>query len=73
MSGAKLTWERYQLEVVTRQQAVRVAELELQQAHNVLKMYTIHSRVNGVITRIYKHPGEAVKAFDPILQIRVED
>jgi RNA polymerase sigma factor (sigma-70 family) len=71
--SAKLTADRYQQEVISKEAALRVAELEVQQAKTVLGMYTIRSRTSGVISKIYKRPGEAVKAFEPIVQIRVEE
>jgi RNA polymerase sigma factor (sigma-70 family) len=71
--SAKLTADRYQQEVIGKEAALRIAELEVHQAKTVLGMYTIRSRVSGVISRIYKRPGEAVKAFEPIVQVRVEE
>jgi RNA polymerase sigma factor (sigma-70 family) len=73
VGSAKLTMERYVQEAVSKEQAVRVAELELEQAKIIMDTYTVTSRVKGVITKIYKRPGEAVKAFEPIMQIRVEE
>ena len=67
---AKLVWYRGYYEAITRQEALKLARLELHQAETVLGMYEIHSTIAGVIRRIHKHPGEAVRSLEPVLEIR---
>lgn len=68
--GAKLTWERYKQEVVSKKAAVDVAKLEMKQAQTLLEMYEIRSSIRGVIKAIHKGPGEAVKSLEPVLEIQ---
>lgn len=67
--GAKLTWERASYDVVSKREAVALAERELSQAETVLRMHQIRSTAAGVIKKIYKRPGEAVKTYEPVFQI----
>ena len=71
--AAQLTAERYDAEAVSKTQAVTVARGEHSQAETVWKMHRIRTPVGGVITRIYKHPGEAVKALEAVFQIRLAE
>src|SRR5262249_15858809 len=73
VGGVKLTWERYKQELVSKEAAVRVAELEHRQALIIVTMYKMRGGVNGVIRTIYKRRGEAVKAFEPIVQIQTDE
>jgi multidrug efflux pump subunit AcrA (membrane-fusion protein) len=68
--GAKLTWVRYSHEAVGKRQALQVARMELKQAHTTLSMYEIRSSVNGVIEKIFKKRGEAVRSLEPVFLIR---
>jgi RNA polymerase sigma factor (sigma-70 family) len=69
LRGAKLTWDRYFFEEISKKQAITEAELEARLARTRMKMHEIRSPVGGVITKFYKHRGEAVKAYEPVLQI----
>jgi WD40 repeat protein/biotin carboxyl carrier protein len=67
--GAKLAWERASCDVVSKREAVALAERELSQAETVLRMHQIRSSAAGVIKKIYKRPGEAVKTYEPVFQV----
>jgi RNA polymerase sigma factor (sigma-70 family) len=73
VQNARVTAERFVAEHLARIQLVQVARLELNQAQTILELHTIRSPVKGVITKIYKHPGEAVKALEAVFQIRLEE
>jgi WD40 repeat protein len=69
VGGAKLTWYKNHYEAVSRREAMNLAALEFHQAQTVLGMYEIRSSIPGVIKRIHKNPGEAVKSLEPVLEI----
>lgn len=70
---AKLAYARYGIEAESKLEAIKLAELELEQAAINLKGHEIRSGVKGIIKTIYKQPSEAVKgapAYEPVFQIR---
>ncbi len=73
LRGALLTWERYIAEAYSKKEAITLADLELKQSEDVLKMYQIKSSVNGVVKTILKHPGEAIKNLETFFQIQSHD
>jgi RNA polymerase sigma factor (sigma-70 family) len=72
LRGSLFLAERAANELKVKHASTRVAELELQKAKAVVETYEIRSRVRGTIRVIYKYPGEAVKSFEPVFEIRVE-
>ncbi|MFN4258700.1 MAG: efflux RND transporter periplasmic adaptor subunit [Gemmataceae bacterium] len=69
MRGAELTWIRYIYEAIAKQQAIKLSESELRQSQTVLKEHEIRSKIDGIIKMIYRRPGEAVKAMEPVFHI----
>jgi RNA polymerase sigma factor (sigma-70 family) len=69
--AAKLAWDKYLCEARGKKEAKELSEIELRQARTQLETYQIRSRVRGVLRAIYKHPGEAVKALEPVFLIQV--
>jgi multidrug efflux pump subunit AcrA (membrane-fusion protein) len=69
LRAAKLTWDRYTEEEVSKKAGIETARLEEKLAQTRLEMYEIRSPARGIITKINKQPGEAVRAFEPVLQI----
>lgn len=67
--AAKLAWDRYLSEAGAKKEGVSVSEAEKKQSEVVLEMHKLRSKVPGVVTRIYKQPGEAVKEQDTVMQI----
>jgi multidrug efflux pump subunit AcrA (membrane-fusion protein) len=67
--GAVLAWDRYKQEVVAKTAAVWQAQREVNQALTTLEMHEIRSPVAGVVRRIYRRRGEAVKNLEAVLQI----
>jgi WD40 repeat protein len=68
--GAKLTWDRYIYETYSKQEAITVAEQELNQVLTTLTMHEVRSDISGTIKTMYKSRGEAVKNQDPVVQIQ---
>jgi len=71
--GAKLAWDRYRYEAISKEAAIKVAEQELHQAIKTVDMHQIKSKISGMVKVIYKHRGEAVRNAgpqDPVLQIQ---
>ena len=68
-----LQYNRYLEETISKEQAIKVAEQELNKARKVLEMYEIRSPSRGVIKAIYKRPGEAVKALETVFLIQVPE
>jgi WD40 repeat protein len=71
--GAKLTWDRYIFEELSKVQAIIVAKKELAQAKMTDQMYEIRSKIPGVVKTIYKHDGESVKNLEPVIQLQNYD
>jgi hypothetical protein len=69
MRGARLTWERYIYEEISKTQAISVATAELKQAETTQEMHMLRSRIPGVVKNVLKNKGDAVKNLDPVLQI----
>jgi RNA polymerase sigma factor (sigma-70 family) len=73
LRGALLQVIRYTEETVSKEEAIKVAEQELNKARKVLEMYEIRSPSRGVIKAIYRRPGEAVKALETVFLIQVPE
>jgi RNA polymerase sigma factor (sigma-70 family) len=69
LRGAKLTYDRYFQEEISKREAVKQAEAEVRVAQNRLRMHEIRSPARGIITKMYRYRGEAVRTFEPVLQI----
>ena len=72
LRGAELTYNRYVYETVSKVEAIKVAQEELNQAKTTLDQYEIRSKISGYIKTIYKKDGEAVtanKSPDPVMMI----
>ncbi len=65
-----LNAERYAFEEKAKDSARSVAVEEVSASLTSLKLHEVRATIPGVIKTIYKHPGEAVKNLDPILQIQ---
>jgi multidrug efflux pump subunit AcrA (membrane-fusion protein) len=73
VTGARLTLQRYQAEVISKRAAVAIASAELRQAQAVLEAYVIVSPVSGVIRSIERRPGEFVRQGQTVLLVLEED
>ncbi len=64
-----MTYQLLAAESIGKSQAGVLAEKKAQAARARLGMYEIRSPVRGLITRLYKHRGEAVRAYEPVMQV----
>src|SRR5208337_3208365 len=67
--AAKLAWDQAAYDVVSKREAVALAERELSQSETLLRMHQVRAATPGVIKTIYRNPGEAVKMYEPVLQV----
>ena len=65
----KLAAERGALQVGLAEHEARVKELQLKLAETELKTFVINAPFNGIVTKVFKHQGEAVRQGDPIVEI----
>ncbi len=70
---ANATWEKQKAEEISKGEGIKVAQAEQSQAETVLEYYQLRSPISGKIKTFYKRPREAVKAFEPVLQIYADD
>ena len=68
---AKLMEARYSQEVVTKQEAIKLAQAEINKAEAVYRQHEIRNHMPGagVIKTIYRKRGDTVKAQEPIMQL----
>ncbi len=69
--GAELTYYRYLSETKTKEEAIKIAQEELNQAKIVLESFQIRSGVRGIVRRIHKHPGEAVRNLETVVTLQL--
>ena len=69
--GSELTYNRYVYETKGKEEAVKVAESELEKANIILNSYQIRSGVRGTVRRIHKHDGEAVRALETVVTLQI--
>lgn len=70
LRGAKLAYDKYFQEAVSKKEAISLAEQESNKAGTTLEMHEIRSSIPGQIKMIYRKKGEAIKALEPVLQIQ---
>jgi WD40 repeat protein len=68
--AADFNYQRYKEEEKTKIADRRVADRELNASLTTLRMHEIKAPIDGVIKAIYHKAGEAVKAFEPVVQIQ---
>ena len=73
VTAAKIAYDRYIYETISKTEALKVAALEVRRAETVLEQHAVRSRVRGVVTKVYKHPGEGVKSLEAVVQVRLEE
>jgi RNA polymerase sigma factor (sigma-70 family) len=71
--AAQLTNARYAFEGEAKRAGVAVAQAEERRAETLLNRHAVRTRVGGVITRIYRQPGEGVNALEAVIQIRMSE
>jgi WD40 repeat protein len=68
--GAEITYDRTKAEEIKAESDIKKAQAELNQAQVLVEMHEIRTEVSGRIQLRYKHPGENVRAAEPVLQIK---
>lgn len=71
LRGAMLTYDRYVYETKSKEEAIKVAEAELNRAKAILDSFQIRSGVRGIVRRIHKRPGEAVQALETVVTLEL--
>jgi RNA polymerase sigma factor (sigma-70 family) len=66
---ARMTRDRYREHSILHEAGIGHVQQELIQVLNILKMHEIRTPVAGEIAAIEKERGDAVKAFDTVLQV----
>lgn len=66
----KLDFEKSKLSVKKANDDKNVAGEEWNQAKAKLSSYRFTARIDGVVTKIFKKPGEAVRQGEPVMQIK---
>lgn len=69
--SAVLTRDKMYSDSIVKQEAYKLAEIEVNVSKVICKQFEIRSRVNGVIARIHKRPGEAVQELETVLEIEL--
>jgi WD40 repeat protein/biotin carboxyl carrier protein len=67
---SQVTAEKYREESNVKVAAVKSAQSELSASYTALRQHIVRSSIEGTIRQTYKHPGEAVKNLEPVLQIQ---
>jgi multidrug efflux pump subunit AcrA (membrane-fusion protein) len=69
----KLSVEKSRLQIEKAKQDVQVNQAKAEQAKAELDTYRILAPLDGVVTRVQKYPGEAVRPGDSILEVANTD
>lgn len=67
--AARLGFDRYYAEAISKQQGVELAKKEFSQAQTQLAMHEIRSKINGEIKTFLRHRGEAVKNLETVFEV----
>jgi WD40 repeat protein len=70
--GAAILYrDRYREDAVSKREAKKVAEIEIEKARTVYQQHAIYNDTGftGVVKTVYKKRDEAVKAQEPVLQL----
>ncbi len=65
----RLAKEKSFLQIEKAEHDLKVNQLKLQEAEAELKTYHVEAPFDGIVTRIFKRPGEAVRQGDTILEM----
>jgi multidrug efflux pump subunit AcrA (membrane-fusion protein) len=71
LRGIDRTYTRYVFEEKAKEAAVDLARTELANAQKVLDSYLIRSTARGIVRRIHKHKGEAIRKLETIVTLQL--
>lgn len=69
ISRLRLAAEKSELQIEQAEHSLEISRLVLEEASAELKTYEIPAPFSGIVTRVYKRKGEAVRQGDPIMEI----
>ena len=69
ISQLRLKAEKSVLQIEQAEHSLEISELARDEASAELKTYEISAPFSGIVTRVFKHKGEAVRQGDPIMEI----
>jgi multidrug efflux pump subunit AcrA (membrane-fusion protein) len=67
----RLAYDKQRAEATVKKEQLALTKLELKKLATIVEMYEVHSPARGIIRKLYKQPGEAVKSLEPLLQIEI--
>jgi WD40 repeat protein len=73
LQQAYLGWQRYAQEEIAKKEKVREEAESLKAEVTLLSWQQIRASIDGVVTVIYKNPGDSVKNLEAVLQIQNTD
>lgn len=65
----KLAWERAVLQIENAEKEHDIAGSKRDEAGELLQTHVVETPIGGVVTRVHKHSGEAVREGDPIIDV----
>ena len=71
--SAKLTRDKMYFDAISKKEAFTLTKAELRVAGEILKQYQIRAPASGTIAAIRKHPGEAVREWETVVEIDVPE
>jgi len=71
--SAQLTGSKMHFDMMTKKEAVKQAELEMEQVQTLIELHEIRCGVKGVIAVIHKRSGEGIRKFETVFEIEVTD
>lgn len=69
VQASQFAYQRFNADVQSKQNALKIARLELDRAQLVLSSYEVRSPVRGTVRRITKRIGEAVQQFETLFYV----
>lgn len=69
MKRLKLAWERAELQKENAEKEHDIAKSKRDEAGELLQTHVVESPIGGVVTKVYKHTGEAVREGDAIIDV----
>jgi multidrug resistance efflux pump len=71
VKASRLAFDKSVAEVKSGGDAVKLAKHELGQAQIVLDKLQVRSSVRGIVSKIHRHDGEAVKALETVVTLQI--
>lgn len=69
MKRLKLAWERADLQKENAEKEHEIAASKRDEAGELLQTHVVETPIGGMVTKVYKHTGEAVREGDAIIDV----